>query len=154
MAFSALFTNLVAAQPSNDRVSPRKTVESSGKTDDRAGKTDDRAGKTGDQADKTGNNNDETEVLAWQLVETHLPELNIVLDRLRTGEPRQYQRAISDLARSAKKLEAFRKRDEQLFEIEVELLKTQHAVSLLTASVYAKRWSSFIKRRSSEPSTT
>ena len=72
---------------------------------------------------------------ALELVQDHLPELKSVLQRLRADEPRQYNRAIIDLARSAKKLEVARNRDVTLFEIEAETLKAQNAVSLLTAKL-------------------
>lgn len=69
------------------------------------------------------------------LVQSHLPELRRVLDRLRTDEPRQYARAIRDLAKSARKLELAKKRDERLYDIEVELLKSTNQVNLLTAKL-------------------
>jgi hypothetical protein len=76
-----------------------------------------------------------TEAAALKLVQDHLPELKGVLHRLRADEPRQYNRAISDLARSAKRLEVAKNRDVALFEIEAETLKAQNAVSLLTAKL-------------------
>lgn len=75
------------------------------------------------------------EAAALELVRTHLPELKSVLQRLRADEPRQYNRAIVDLARSAKKLEVAKNRDIALFEIEAETLKSQNSVSLLTAKL-------------------
>lgn len=75
----------------------------------------------------------ETEAKSLQLVETHLPELRPVLKRLRSKEPREYDRAIRDLAKSARKLELAKNRDERLYEIEVETLKAQNQVNLLTA---------------------
>lgn len=77
----------------------------------------------------------DTEAAALRLVQDHLPELKGVLQRLRADEPRQYNRAILDLARSAKKLEVAKNRDVVLFEIEAEMLKAQNAVSLLTAKL-------------------
>ncbi len=77
----------------------------------------------------------ETEAAAAGLVKSHLPELEQVLNRLRKAQPRQYERAVRDLARSAKKLDAVRKRDEQLYELEVELLKAQTDVNFLTAKL-------------------
>jgi hypothetical protein len=76
-----------------------------------------------------------SEAVAWKLVQDHLPELKSVLQRLRADESRQYNRAITDLARSAKKLEIARNRDEALYEIEAETLKAQNAVNLLTAKL-------------------
>lgn len=72
---------------------------------------------------------------AQQLVQQHLPELKPVLQRLRSSDPRQYQRAVNDLARSARKLETAKNRDERLYEIEVEALQARNAVNLLTAKL-------------------
>ncbi len=77
----------------------------------------------------------DTEAVALNLVDTHLPELKSVMQRLRADEPRQYARAVADLARSAKKLEIARNRDQSLYEIEAEMLKAQNAASLLTAKL-------------------
>ena len=75
----------------------------------------------------------ENEEFAQILVQAHLPELKPVLKQLQTDRPKQYERAVRDLARSARKLDIARKRDERLFEIEVELLKAETQASLLTA---------------------
>jgi hypothetical protein len=73
--------------------------------------------------------------MAQQLVQSHLPELEQVLGRLAANRPREHDRAIRDLAKSARRLEAARDRDERLYELEVELLKAQTQVSLLTAKL-------------------
>lgn len=75
------------------------------------------------------------EAAASNLVRNHLPELRGVLQRLRSDDPKQYKRAVADLARSAKKLEFAKNRDERLFEIEVENLQAQNSVNLLTAKL-------------------
>lgn len=72
---------------------------------------------------------------AHGLVRSHLPELRAVLQHLRDEDPVQYRRAVQDLARSARKLEAAKKRDERLYDIEVETLKAQNSVRLLTAKL-------------------
>jgi len=77
----------------------------------------------------------EIESKAIGLVQSHLPELKNVLDRLRADHPRQYDRAIRDLAKSVRKLELAKNRDEQLYELELELLKAQNQVNLLTAKL-------------------
>jgi hypothetical protein len=77
----------------------------------------------------------ESETQALQLVETHLPELSEVLKRLQSKEPRHYDQAIRDLLKSARKLEQVKNRDERLYDIEVEVLKSQSAVNLLTAKL-------------------
>ena len=75
----------------------------------------------------------ENKTLAQILVQTHLPELKPVLEQLQTDLPKQYERAVRELSRSARKLDLARKRDERLFDIEVELLKAETQTSLLTA---------------------
>lgn len=77
----------------------------------------------------------ETEAKAIELVQLHLPELDRVLNRLRSDQPREYDRAVRDLAKSARKLDLAKSRDERLYEIEVELLKSQNEVNLLTAKL-------------------
>lgn len=77
----------------------------------------------------------ETEAKSLALVQAHLPELSPVLKRLRADQPREYDRAIRDLAKNARKLELAKNRDERLYDAEVELLKAQNEVNLLTAKL-------------------
>lgn len=77
----------------------------------------------------------QTETKAMELVRMHLPELGSVLQRLRSDRSPEYDRAVRDLARSARKLEAAKNRDERLYDLEVELLKSQNEVNLLTAKL-------------------
>ncbi len=69
------------------------------------------------------------------LVEKHLPELDAMLDRLRSDNRKQYDIAIRDLSRWTKRLESAKKRDAKLYDIEVELLKAESEVNLLTAKL-------------------
>lgn len=75
------------------------------------------------------------EQIALALVKEHLPELEKLIERLRKDDPRQYDLAIRDLAKSARKLETAKNRDEALFEIEVEILKTQSQAKLLAGKL-------------------
>lgn len=77
--------------------------------------------------------NIQNEQLTHELVNEHLPQLISLLKQLKTDQPRQYERAIWDLARSAKKLNAAKKRDKQLFEVELELLKAETEANLIAA---------------------
>ena len=77
----------------------------------------------------------DTEAKVNELVQSHLPELKSVLKRLAADQPRQYERAVRDLAKSARKLELAKNRDHRLHDIELELLKAQNAVNLLTAKL-------------------
>tara|TARA_R110002049_G_scaffold2750_10_gene22420 strand:+ start:54637 stop:55407 length:771 start_codon:yes stop_codon:yes gene_type:complete len=76
-----------------------------------------------------------TEQRVQQMVRAHLPEIDQMLRRLRESSPDAYQRAVRDLAKSVRKLELAKKRDEALFEIEVQLLKARSNVNLLTAKL-------------------
>lgn len=75
----------------------------------------------------------ESEARANQLVVSHLPELKNILRRLRESEQQEYAKAIHDLARSARKLELAESRADGGFEVELQLLKSQTKVNLLTA---------------------
>lgn len=77
----------------------------------------------------------DAELAATTLVDSHLPELKSVLKHLRAEQPRQYNLAIRDLAKSAKRLEVAKNRDEELYDIEVELLQAHSAATLLTAKL-------------------
>lgn len=77
--------------------------------------------------------NVQNEQLAHELVREHLPKLVPLLKQLKTDQPRQYERAVWDLARSAKKLNAAKKRDDQLFEVELEFLKAETEANLIAA---------------------
>ena len=75
------------------------------------------------------------ERIAMGLVNEHLPELKKLLENLKKDNPRQFDLAIRDLAKSAKRLQSIKNRDEELFEIEVEMLQTKSSVKLLTAKL-------------------
>ncbi len=76
---------------------------------------------------------DESETAALLLVRDELPQLSRVLDRLRSDSPSHYEKAIRDISRSAKRLEAMRLRDEALYSLELDLLKSRTSISLLVA---------------------
>ena len=73
------------------------------------------------------------EQLAMQLVNAHLPQLAPLLKQLKINQTRQYERAIADLTRSAKKLNNAKKRDERLFQVELELLKADAEANFIAA---------------------
>lgn len=75
----------------------------------------------------------DSEATVNRLVETHLPELKPLLQRLKKSEPAEYRKAVRDLARSARKLELAKGRSEQAFDVEVELLQAQTKVNLFAA---------------------
>jgi len=90
---------------------------------------------TGKKSATSATAEQETERIVQQLVQAHLPELSQVLNQLRAVQPQEYERAIKDLAKSARKLELAQNRDQRLFEIEVELLQAEHHASLLMAKL-------------------
>lgn len=77
--------------------------------------------------------NTENEKLAQNLVEEHLPDLMPLLKQLKSDKSKQYEKAIWDLSRSARKLSLTRKRDAGLFNIELELLKAETDANLIAA---------------------
>lgn len=80
----------------------------------------------------------EAESKAIKLVQSHLPNLKEILRRLRENEPGEYAKAIRDLARSARKLEWAENRADGSFDLELELLKSQTEVNLLTARLQVR----------------
>ncbi len=87
---------------------------------------------TSSESEATAETRD-TERVVQDLVQSHLPELTSVLKQLRNVQPEAYERALRDLFKAARRLELAEKRDQRLFEIEVELLQAQYQASLLTA---------------------
>lgn len=73
------------------------------------------------------------EAQALKLVRDELPALQKVIDRLRADSPTQYEKAVREIGRSAKRLEAVRLRDEQLYRLELDLLRSRTTISLLVA---------------------
>lgn len=77
--------------------------------------------------------NAELEASVLPMVENHLPDLKVLLDRLRKNQPKLYDTAIRDLSRYSKRLETAKRRSEESFEIELEVVKAQSSANLLIA---------------------
>lgn len=77
----------------------------------------------------------ELELGVLQMVNNHLPEIKVLLDQLRDKEPRQYQLAIQNLAKSARRLQTAKKRGEESFELEVHVVQAQSSINLLIAKL-------------------
>ena len=77
----------------------------------------------------------EAETQALQLVHEHLPEFEAILKRLQDRDQPNYRKAITDFARSARRLATAKKRSEELYELEVELLRNRMQTKLLTAKI-------------------
>jgi hypothetical protein len=69
------------------------------------------------------------------LLSQHLPELRSLVDVLQKRAPKEYGKAIRDLSKSSKRLEGFKKRDRQLYDLEVQFLQAQVKVDLVTAQL-------------------
>jgi hypothetical protein len=80
-----------------------------------------------------------------ELAKTHFSELLPVLKHLRVHSPSQYEKAIRDLDRSAKRLESIKRRDSQLFDISLREWKTRGHIDLLKAKVRVKK-SDFVQQ--------
>ena len=125
----ALFIGIVAAS-----VSPAVTPNTNSKSLADAGKQPAKNANA-QRTKQTVKISAELERKATSLVSAHLPELAPVLEKLKKSNPKQYELAIRDLAKSVRRLETAKTRDQELFEIEVEILKTQSDTRLLAAKL-------------------
>ena len=73
--------------------------------------------------------------IANELIEKHLPELKVVLSSLSRKSPRDYQQAVAELARTSRRLDVYRQRDQQAYEVEVKLLQAQTRADLAMAEL-------------------
>lgn len=80
-----------------------------------------------------------SESLGLELARRHLQELLPVLNHLRTHSPQQYEKAIRDLDRSAKKLESIRRRDAELYAISLREWQLRGQIDLLKARLRVKK---------------
>jgi DNA repair exonuclease SbcCD ATPase subunit len=72
---------------------------------------------------------------AEALIREHLPEVRRIVDILKASAPEEYQKAIQDLARSYRRLQSIKKRDPELFTLEVALLKAQVRIDTLASQL-------------------
>ncbi len=75
----------------------------------------------------------EREAAALEFVKEHQPELARLLEYLRRKQPRQYQRAIRELARTADRLKLSRERDPRRYELELQAWQVRSRIDLLAA---------------------
>ncbi len=116
-------------------VDAAKVLADAGKKTNETKVSEKKVSKKRTSSKRHGSVDKNSESRALDLVDTHLPELKDMLGRLRSSDPREYNRAIRDLWKSARKLDAAKKRDERLFDVEVEVLKSKNQVNLLTAKL-------------------
>lgn len=74
-----------------------------------------------------------------ELAHKHLHELVPVLEHLRVHSSVQYEKAVRDLDRSAKSLEAIKKRDGVLYEISLREWKARCQIDLLKARLQVQK---------------
>lgn len=75
----------------------------------------------------------------FALAKEHLNELLPVLKHLKNHSPQQFEKAMRDLDRSAKRLDSIKNRDSKLFDISLREWKTRGHVDLLKAKVRIKK---------------
>ena len=73
------------------------------------------------------------EAAALEFVKEHQPELARLLEYLRHKQPRQYQRAVRELARTADRLKMTRERDPRRYELELQAWQVRSRIDLLAA---------------------
>lgn len=74
-----------------------------------------------------------------RLARNHLPELLPVLKHLREHQPEQYERAVRDLDRAAKRLETQARRSEALHEASLKEWQSRSRIDLLKARLKVRR---------------
>ena len=70
-----------------------------------------------------------------EMVHRHLPELKALLEQLKKKEPKQYEAAVRNLAKSQRRLQIAEKRGSEVFELEVRLVQTQTSINFLIAKL-------------------
>ncbi len=73
------------------------------------------------------------EAAALSFVGEHHPELAGLLAHLKRGDKKQYQQAIRELFRTSERLAQLRERDEQRWEIDLEIWRLQSRIRLMSA---------------------
>lgn len=84
---------------------------------------------------KTSVDQSDAESRVADLVKSYLPELRTVLASLKKHSDKEYQKAINDLTRTARRLESLKQRDAVGFELEVALLQWQTRADLAMAQL-------------------
>ncbi|HBE69616.1 MAG TPA: hypothetical protein DDW52_15840 [Planctomycetaceae bacterium] len=66
-------------------------------------------------------------------VKEHLPQLSTLLNNLKKRTPSEYEKVSRELERSVQRLQSIRRRDEELYAVELEIWKVRHQLQLLAA---------------------
>ena len=72
-----------------------------------------------------------------KFVSKHLPELRKMLDYLQKNKPEQYEQAMREFSRDQMRLAAVKKRDADMYEIELELWQLDGKLRMLAAEIAA-----------------
>lgn len=80
----------------------------------------------------------EREEAALLLVREHQPELLELLNRLKATKEKDYQQAIRELSRDSQRINSFKEKDPQRFELEVRAWQLDSRIRLLTAKLSLK----------------
>jgi hypothetical protein len=81
-----------------------------------------------------------------ELAQRHLPQLLPLLNYLRTNEPAQYEKAVRDLDRAAKRLEAQQRRGDEFHDLALRQWQTRGRIDLLKAKLKVRPSDSDRKR--------
>ncbi|MFN7875208.1 MAG: hypothetical protein ACK5PB_07825 [Pirellula sp.] len=84
------------------------------------------------------NESQSNELQTMDFIKSHHPELAMLLGVLRTTDLAKYEAAIQDVSKVIKRVEAARKRDQKIYELEIESWKIQSKIELLLAKGMAK----------------
>lgn len=81
----------------------------------------------------------EREAAAMAFVKQHHSELADLLTQLKSGNAREYDKAVRELFRTSERLAQVRERDSQQYELDLKLWQVQSRVQLLTARLKMSR---------------
>lgn len=81
---------------------------------------------------------EEREAAARTFVRNNRPEMETVLDQLRTSKPDEYRQVICDLFRTVESFTALRQEDPQRYELSLETWRTEAKTHLLAAELVGK----------------
>jgi hypothetical protein len=68
-----------------------------------------------------------------EFVREHHPELADLLDQLKESRPKEYQKALRDLARVRERLQSMKKSDDERYQLELSIWKAETKIQLLAA---------------------
>lgn len=88
-----------------------------------------------DPGSTRSNVDEQLEQNVLRMVDQHLPEIKVLLEQLRRHEPKKYDAAIRNLAKSSRRLQLAEKRGQEALELEVQIVQAQSSINLLIAKL-------------------